>query len=126
MPCATLPARADLLSSFVRDSLDPAQFAREVVRRDARGADEDGDVGMGVGGESQTEATLHRLAARLRGLDVAVRALVGEHQGELLTQASQTAELKLAVDAIVTRVAKVCGRVWDWSLTVTSWRAGGG
>ena len=97
----------DLLSPFVRESLDPAQFAREVVRRDARGADDDGDAGMGVGGESQTEATLHRLAARLRGLDVAVRALVGEHQGELLTQAAQTAELKVAVDSIVTRVGKV-------------------
>ena len=102
-----VPAPADMVAPFLREDLDPAQFAKDIVRLDARGADDDPDGAAMAVGESHTESALHRLAARLRGLDVAIRGLVGEHQGELLEQAGQTSELKGEVDAIVQRVARV-------------------
>jgi len=102
--------RTDLLSPFTNDGMDPLVFARDMVRKDARGATMSGGDAAALAmssDDSHTEIAMHRLAMRLRGLDVAIRALVGEHQGELLEQASQTSELKTAVDGISTRTARV-------------------
>lgn len=64
--------------------------------------------------DSSTEQTLHAIAVRLRVLDGSIRELVTKHQEELLAQAGQTAELKVAVQGIDTRterLTKATGRI---------------